>query len=434
VSEWERARAVYVELLDLARARRWAEVVCDALNRLATVTAQGFFDLERALALLDEARAAAEQSGDAARLAETEWNLAQITFYCWRLERSLAHGRRALGLALDLGQQELEARCRNIVAYNAMMTGAIDEAVEQAGAARALFAALGNRAMEVDCLSIVATLLVHSGAIQEGMAAAREGVAIGRAVENPWGEANCTHALARGLLDAGAWGEALEVAQHGVAAARAAGHPPTLVFNLLALGAVERAHAALDAARAAHAEAQGIAEAMRHPLLIEWSAIEMCADAALAGDWGAAHEHALRALGLRDYGRVYVGMTRWMETEALARAGDAARAAEDLRRAEESQMRFPRVRMLLARGLAVLAAAEGDLSAAAAHLGAAAALAETLGLLYDRWQIDAALAELHAAAGDGAAAERHRARAAETACTLATSITDERLRAGFLAA
>src|SRR6185369_9342625 len=105
---------------------------------------------------------------------------------------------------------------------------------------------------------IVAIIQVNAGRVTDGITAARAGIAIGEEVENPWGRANCAHPLARGLLDQGEWGEALDVARAGVAAARAAGHPPTLVFNLLALGAVYRAHAALEAAYAAHREAQAI--------------------------------------------------------------------------------------------------------------------------------------------------------------------------------
>ena len=41
---------------------------------------------------------------------------------------------------------------------------------------------------------------------------------------------------------------------------------------------------------------------------------------------------ALLALSLRNYGRVYVGFTRWHEIEALLRGGDAERAVEDMRR------------------------------------------------------------------------------------------------------
>jgi DNA-binding SARP family transcriptional activator len=432
ISAWEQARSVYRELLQWAHTYQDNHAEADALSRLATVEAQGFFDLAQAQALLGQARARAERSGDAGRLAEIAWNLAQITFYCWELERSLAHGMHALDLALGLGAQELEARSRNIVAYNLMMIGRWDEAIVQADRARALFTALGNRALEADCLSIVAIIQVNTGRVAEGIAAARAGVAIGQEVENPWGLANCAHPLTRGLLDQGEWGEALEVARAGVAAARTAGHPPTLVFNLLALGAVYRAHAALEAAYAAHREAQAIGEAMRHPLLREWSAIELCADAAQAEAWAEAATFAQEALTLRRPDRVYVGCARWLETEALVRAGLRDSAAADLEQTARTTPMYPRMQLQLDRGRAVLAATAGNLATAITHLEAAGVLAEQLGLRYDRWQIDLALAAIYGALGSPAAAEcQVQATAAATA--FAARVTDPELQARLLA-
>jgi hypothetical protein len=312
-----------------------------------------------------------------------------------------------------------------------MMLGRFDEAIAQAELARSLFGAFGNRAMEADCLSIVAIIQVHVGPVASGIAAARAGMAIGQEVENPWGVANCAHPLARGLLDCGEWGEALAVALAGVAAARTAGHPPTLVFNLLALGAVYRAHAALDAAGAAHHEAQAIGEAMQHPLLREWSAIELCADAALAGAWAAAGDFAQQALALRRADRVYTGCSRWLETEALVRTGLRASAADDLEQAARTAPMYPRLELQLERGRAVLAATAGDPETAIAHLEAAGALATQLGLRYDHWQIDVALAAAYAAVGSPAASAS-AAQAAATATELAARVMDVGLRTHML--
>lgn len=64
-----------------------------------------------------------------------------------------------------------------------------------------------------------------------GIGAGSAVLARGRSIENPCGIANCAHPLAVGQLGAGEIGEA----------ARIAGHPPTLVYNLLALWRVYRA-------------------------------------------------------------------------------------------------------------------------------------------------------------------------------------------------
>ena len=53
----------------------------------------------------------AQSSQDQRALAETEWNLAQITADVWDDPKSaLPHGQQALSLARGIQDQELEAR------------------------------------------------------------------------------------------------------------------------------------------------------------------------------------------------------------------------------------------------------------------------------------------------------------------------------------
>jgi DNA-binding SARP family transcriptional activator len=434
VSDWAQARDVYQELLVLARSAGRATSECTALNRLATVSAQGFFDLALAMTLLQEAQQVAEQNGDLVGLADTEWNLAQINFYIWNVEASLAHGMRALTLAREIGHQELIARSLNIIAYTSLMLGQHDQVEALAEQARALFAALGNRAMEADCLSITAIVRIHWGRTQAGMDAARAGIAIGREIENPWGVANCAYNLVQGLLDLGAVAEALATAHDGVAAARSAGHPPTLVFNLLALGQVYRALFALEQAQQAHHEAMEIAEALRHPLLTEWSAIEICADNALEGAWEAAHAAALRALSLRNYSRVYVGFTRWHEIEALLRGGDAERAVEDTQRMPNQLVGSRRYDLQQLRARAVHASWHGADGEAIACLEQAGALAEQHAWPIERWQIEAALGEIYLTRGENDRSCQSFARASGIVRAIADGIADNNLRTAFLAA
>jgi len=177
-----------------------------------------------------------------------------------------------------------------------------------------------------------------------------------------------------------------------------------------------------------------IAEALHHPLLLEWSALDLCADAALAGDWDEAHMYARQALSLRNYGRVYVGFTRWHETEALLRGGDVEQATEDVRRMSEQFADNQRYEMQERRALAVLARWQGDIDQAIVHLEAARVLAEGMGLLHDRWQIEAALAEAYLDCGDEERARQAFARAGGIVLAFANNLTDDKLRATFLAA
>ena len=131
---------------------------------------------------------------------------------------------------------------------------------------------------------------------------------------------------------------------------------------------------------------------------------------------------------------VYLGQTRWYETEAFVRAGETDRAAEDLRRLGEQIGTNRRQRIQYLRALVVLTQARGDVAAAIGHLEEARGLAAAIGLPGEEWEIHAQLAELHQRGGDLTAARGASVEAVRSVKALAARIEDERLRAAFLAA
>ncbi|MFL5659874.1 MAG: hypothetical protein ACJ8BW_00815 [Ktedonobacteraceae bacterium] len=76
---------------------------------------------------------------------------------------------------------------------------------------------------------------------------------------------------------------------------------------------------------------------------------------------------------------------------------------------------------------------QGHGEQAITHLGEAAGLAAEIGLPEEQWQIQARLAGLYEAAGEPAQARLAWAKAATIIQGLAQGITDETLRARFLA-
>ncbi len=93
----------------------------------------------------------------------------------------------------------------------------------------------------------------------------------------------------------------------------------------------------------------------------------------------------------------------------------------------------PRFRLPYLQSLAVLSAWEGHREQAIGQLREAAGLAADLGLPAEQWQIQAALATLYEAGGEPAQARTAWASAARIIGGLAEGITDEALRARFLA-
>jgi len=164
------------------------------------------------------------------------------------------------------------------------------------------------------------------------------------------------------------------------------------------------------------------------------SAIEICADNALAGAWEAAHAATLRALSLRNYSQVYVGFTRWHEIEALLRGGDAERALEDMRRMPNQLAGSRSYDLQQLRARAVQAGWHGAAAEAIACLKQAGALAEQHAWPIERWQIEAALGEIYLSRGEHDRARQSFARARGIVRAIADGLIDDSLRSTFLAA
>src|SRR5260221_12800459 len=99
-------------------------------------------------------------SHDKRALAETEWNLAQITAVVWEDATSaLSHGQYALELARGIYDTELEARSLSLLGVIHMNEGDFQEAIHCLEASLALYTALGNdpptaRELDVKALAI----------------------------------------------------------------------------------------------------------------------------------------------------------------------------------------------------------------------------------------------------------------------------------------
>ena len=267
------------------------------------------------------------------------------------------------------------------------MLGDWREAENLAREASMLYRKLGNRPMESDSLCQVAMACISDGRHQAGLEVGQEALAISKEIENNWGQVNCNCQLAMGSLEAGVFSEALAYAQQAVSLSRTLGVSILLNASLTILGRVLRSMLDLDAALAAHLE---IIEATQvlFAHTIEMTAAELCVDYALSDQWNTAHTYAVQALDNRlNSPFLYMGLTRWYETEALVRAGEIERAVEDVQRFETYFGKSRRHRIPYLRSLAVLAQYRGEIDLAIDHLREAAKLAEEIGLPGELWSI-----------------------------------------------
>src|SRR5947208_11720751 len=431
-SQFAQAESIYKELLTLAREVHEPVMECAALNRLATQAAQSSLDLARADELLQQALAIAESSQNKAGMAETAWNLAQTGFYAAKMAASLPHAKRALALAQELHQQELDGRSLHALATLEAALGKQEESLSHAEEARILYAALGNRAREVGCLCVIARASIDGGHLQEGINAARAALAMSEAVEDTWGQINAAAQLVPGLLDRGVYGEAFVVGQRAVALARALEITPLLVITLTEWGNVSRTMLAPETAQAAHSEALARCEGFMPPQYAVWIAGELCADCVVAGQWQQAYTYALKAAAARDPTILSLGgAARWYEIAALLWGGSEEQAREEVRRLGEGMNNNPRSAMRYLRLLAVLAQFQGEIDAAIAHLQEATRVAEEVGVLGELWSMCVELGEMYLKQGDESQANRTFGRAAEILHSLADTMEDPQQRITF---
>jgi DNA-binding SARP family transcriptional activator len=159
-----------------------------------------------------------------------------------------------------------------------------------------------------------------------------------------------------------------------------------------------------------------------------------CTQHALAGDWAAAAAAAREAQALRDAlpgPLTWFDFARYLETEALLRAGDRLHAQADVERLREGFGANRRYRLMYLRMQALLDRDVNDHAAVIAHLLQALDLAAEMGLPGEEWQIAADLAATYASTEDAERAAEARGRAERVVASLADRITDLPLRERF---
>jgi tetratricopeptide (TPR) repeat protein len=432
---WPRAQDTYQAMIAYARTIEAAALECLGLNRLATVYINGLKDPQQAIALLEQARAAAEQSGDRRGLAETEWNLSLAARLAQDTYLARHHGEQALAIARQLGHPQLLARCLNSLAYVHSRLRQWDTVEVYASEARDLYAAAGNRILEADSQRMIGWGQMYTGRPRASLATLRETFTFSQQIENLWGEAECAWRLALTLLELGRYGEAVSLARQAVRQARMVGQPMMVVLALSTWGAVQRTVMALEAARETLLEV--LAESAGKGLtgFGDWTLAELCALHALAGDWGQARAYARQILQSQgDESLLPMGLTGWYEIEALLRGGDDDLARAEVERLSEVVGNNQRYRLILLRSQAALAQGDGDVAQAISHLQAALALAQEIGLPGEEWPILAALGGLYSEQGKDVKARGAYGEAGTIIHRLAETIDDEELRAGFVSA
>ena len=357
----EKAQKAYEELLAFAQHQHQFTLASMTLNRLALLTLPQSSDKPQVDALLEQALWVAQTNHDKKALAETEWNLAQITIFGWDDPKgALPHGEHALSLARESLDQELEARSLFLLGWIHVREGDFEEGMRCAEASLAMYALLSteptasrelqlpsfaigapltqsltNQATEAVCWATLAIAQMNSGQVQDSIRSSRRALALSKEIKNVWVQVSSTICLTQALLDAGAYEEALGLMQQAIALARNLPSMQILLSFLHALGSTYHALQQWEEALGSLEEAVEVAETvglgyLRVPVLSQ-----LCMHLAEAGKWEQAYHYALKAITVRKSSDLVLNPLDYCshyETEALLRGGDERQAREEVQR------------------------------------------------------------------------------------------------------
>ena len=432
---WPQAQKIYEAMIAHAQTLGAAAIECLGLNHLATVYINGLFDRDQAIALLEQARRVAEQSGDRRGLAETEWNLSLAAIQAQHAKLALHHSERALAIAHELGYPHLLARCLTSTAQAYAFLRQWDKALPYVLETNQMYLAAGDLVMAANSQRGLGFLQIFSGHPAQSLNTLRETFAFSQRIENLMGEADCAWILARAHLEAGNYGEAIKLGRQAVELTQAVGHPMLHSLARSAWGIIQRTVMDWEGAQET---LLALFEQSPAEGGIGWTdqAPELCALYAAVGDWEQAYAYARQVTHPmhEDQPLLPFNLTGWYETEALLRGGDGALARAEVARLSEIVGNNRRYRLILLRSQAALAQWDSDLGQAIIQLQAALALAQEMGLPGEAWPILGELGRLYAEQGEDVKAKQAYGEAATIIQQLAETIDDEGLREGFVTA
>ncbi len=440
LNEHERSRHAYERLLAFGEEQQDSGVQATAYNRLAYHATNVEVNLSRAADLYHRALEAASRTDDPAAGVETRISLAWLENQRWNLRAALEHAALALEQSRSLGQVQWSLEALEAVFNIELNLGRWSDSRNHAQEARELARASKTRVSEAHALVMMAYCALFLGDPDLGVREARGALEI--CLEIRWlaGQGFAERVLSLCLLERGAFSDALGFAERSLRTARARQSALAEIYAMIAQGRTRAALGQFEMARTVFLEARALCEAniariaQAGPVRTFLNA-QLSAVSSQEGDWAAAAILARQALDAREPG--YAGWfalsPRWLEAEALARAGHSDLALADVEAFAASVQDRPRSRITALRALAALARLESHHDRAATLLLEARSICAALGLKLETMGIQIALAASLDACGRSSEALEARQSALEIARGLLDAIEDPLARASFLA-
>jgi len=379
----------------------------------------------------------ARRLGHRAAEARGLWNIVVANVYgAGDVARAVEAGEASLEIARELADREQLAFTLNDVSRAHMAAGDLEIAELRLEEARNLWEGLDNRPMLAENRTIAGSIRLLSGDHAAAMAEGQRALAIASSIDNAWGQAAASITVYRCRLDQGDIGPAIEEIHRTLELGERGGF---VIAGVLARADLARTLVDLgDLRRALELADRAVDLALQNsPVFTALASIPKAEVLRAMGRHAEANE-ALRDIDVRGYpepDRTFSMTAQRLTASALALDADDPLRAETIATELVEDLRRGGVRILVAEGLLARARARissGTLEEAEADLAAAVEEADRLGERRVLWRALALTADLRDRVG-AAGADDLRRRAAGIVDGVAAGISDEDLRASFLA-
>ncbi len=464
--QWQQARLVYMELLNMAQQEQREHLEVTLLNHLAMLTMRYEYDVSATLHLLETALQKAQTSGGLAGQIETEINLAMLI---GRGQQDFLSARpyaeHAVALARSLGQPDLLSY--SLYALTIMYNGRWPETMMYGMEAYDLFqqvstipqeyldalstpllftgvspsVELGIQALAIDCLMYVVLAMTFRGehdALQKALPLAQQNHEHALQSRNENIVFSTTFALFHVHLEMGHYEECLSLTQSALALAQRIRTSHARFWALYMQSIVELRLFHLDGVQHVSAEMKRLAEEQFNPYYVEIALACQIATEVLQANWYQAHMFAIQAVQVRasnkNVQRDLDDLLRLFEVEALLHGGDEVLAQASVDNLSSISEETSCSRISLLRSQALIARWKKETAKAIALLEEACLLADEIGLPGELWQIQAMLGELYLTRADERRAKQAYTQAVHILQKLTDEISDQQVRRNFLSA
>jgi len=390
---------------------------------------------ERVLELSNLALQLAEEIDDRASQTRVHWILSLLSARTGKYVESILQGEKAVGLARELGNNELLAYALHDVSQSYLSTYQFKKGYKVLGEAQSLWREIGNLPMLVDNISTMIAYDYFIGAYDRALENYSEAATLSESIGNLWGQAYCRMYVGSIYFDRGHPEEALQIMKKCFELAKQAGFIVPLLTTQAEMGV---AYAYLGESE--HG-IEIIEEALKNSgrEISGWNAIANANKARIhikRGEFNEAKKQiriaqiTLQTADPLGFARIYM---RSIECELALGEKDYRKALEisdlfDQDFISDIHQFAPRLYYLRGLALRETGAFQG------AHEAFTIALKEAEGMQMRRitWQIQAALADVADAQDHPDQARQRRAQAKDTIHYIAGRTGSEQLRASFL--